>query len=127
MPLPSPSGSLKKQLDSAVIEEANKEVSKLITSAGGKRSYTSSESYYCKVYSRAFASNSAFVISAFSKAIRTPVTIPRTIHTRARGSLTVVWGCPYILGFSSARLTSRTRSNNQPRMFSSELNLIFPP
>ena len=38
MPLPSPSGSLKKQLDSAVIEEANKEVSKLITSAGGKRS-----------------------------------------------------------------------------------------
>ena len=38
MPLPSPSGSLNKQLDSAVIEEANKEVSKLITSAGGKRS-----------------------------------------------------------------------------------------
>ena len=38
MPLPSPSGSLKKQLDSAVIKEANKEVSKLITSAGGKRS-----------------------------------------------------------------------------------------
>ena len=36
MPLPSPSGLLKKQLDSAVIEEANKEVSKLITSAGGK-------------------------------------------------------------------------------------------
>ena len=37
MPLSSPSGSLKKQLDSAVIEEANKEVSKLITSAGGKQ------------------------------------------------------------------------------------------
>ena len=36
MPLPSPSGSLKNQLDSAVIEEANKEVSKLITSANGK-------------------------------------------------------------------------------------------
>ena len=38
MPLPSPSGSLKKQLDNAVIEEANKEVSKLIMSAGRKRS-----------------------------------------------------------------------------------------
>ena len=37
MPLPSPSGSIKKQLDSAVIEEANKDVSKLITSPGGKR------------------------------------------------------------------------------------------
>ena len=36
MPLPSLSGLLKKQLDSAVIEEAKKEVSKLITSAGGK-------------------------------------------------------------------------------------------
>ena len=37
MPLPSPSDSLKKQLDSAIIEEANKEVSN-ITSADGKRS-----------------------------------------------------------------------------------------
>ena len=36
MPLPNSSGSLKKQLDSAVIKEANKEVSKLITRAGGK-------------------------------------------------------------------------------------------
>ena len=40
MLLPSPSGLLKKQLDSAVIKEANKESSNLITSAGGKRSYT---------------------------------------------------------------------------------------
>ena len=30
MPLPSPSGSLKRELDSATIEEANTEVSKLI-------------------------------------------------------------------------------------------------
>ena len=37
MPLPSPSGLIKKQLDSAVIEEANKGVSKFITSEGGKR------------------------------------------------------------------------------------------
>ena len=36
MPLPSPSGSLKRELDSAAIEEANKEVSKLITSASRK-------------------------------------------------------------------------------------------
>ena len=39
IPLTSPSGLKKKQLNSAVIEdceEANKEVSKLITSAGGK-------------------------------------------------------------------------------------------
>ena len=42
--LPGSSGSLKKQLDNAVIVEANKEVSKPITSAGGKRSYTSSQS-----------------------------------------------------------------------------------
>ena len=49
MPLSSPSGLLKKQLDSAVIEEANKEVGNLaITSAGRKRSYTSSESYHVK-------------------------------------------------------------------------------
>ena len=38
MPLPSSSGWLKKQLDSAVIKEANKEVSKVITSAGRKHS-----------------------------------------------------------------------------------------
>ena len=52
MSLYSPSGLLKKQLDSAVIEEANKEVSKLITSTGRKQSYTSSESYHCKICSR---------------------------------------------------------------------------
>ena len=57
MPLSSPSGLLKKQLDSAVIEEANKEVSKLITSTGGKQSYTSSESYHCKACSITFVSN----------------------------------------------------------------------
>ena len=38
MPLPNLTGSLKRELDSTVIEEANKEVSKLITSAGRKRS-----------------------------------------------------------------------------------------
>ena len=48
MSLPSPSGLLKKQLDSAVIEEANKEVSKLITSTGGKQSYISSEATITK-------------------------------------------------------------------------------
>ena len=62
MPLSSPSGLLKKQLDSAVIKEANKEVSKLITSAGGKQSYTSPKSYHCKVCSRTFISNSFSVI-----------------------------------------------------------------
>ena len=67
MPLPGPSGLLKKQLDSAVLEEANKEVSKLITSAGGgKPNYTSSESYHCKACSRTFISNSSSVVSAFS-------------------------------------------------------------
>ena len=35
--LPDPSSSLSKELDSAVIEEANKEVSQLVTSTGGKR------------------------------------------------------------------------------------------
>ena len=35
MPLPSPSGSLKRELDSAAIVETNKELSKLITSANG--------------------------------------------------------------------------------------------
>ena len=111
MPLSSPSGLLKKQLDIVVIEEANKEESKLITSAGGKRSYTSSESYHCKVCSRTFASNSSSVIPAFSKAI-TPV----TIDTRARACLTVVWWCPYILGFSLANTTildDENRSNSQ--------------
>ena len=57
MPLSSPSSLLKKQLDSAVIKEINKEVSKLITSAGVKQSYTSSQSYHCKVCSRTFISN----------------------------------------------------------------------
>ena len=36
MPLSSPSGLLKKQLNIVVIKKANKEVSKLITSTGGK-------------------------------------------------------------------------------------------
>ena len=34
--LPDPSGSLSKELDSAIIEEANKEVSQLVTSTGEK-------------------------------------------------------------------------------------------
>ena len=97
MPLPSPSGLLKKQLDSAVIEEANKEVSKLITSAGGKQSYTPSESYHYKVCSRTFVSNSSSVISE----AMTPV----TIRTHACACLTVVWRCPYILRFSLASAT----------------------
>ena len=67
MPLPSQSGLLKKQLDSAVLEEANKEVSKLITSAGGKQNYTSSESYHCKACSRTFIANSSSVISALAR------------------------------------------------------------
>ena len=54
VPLPSLSGLLKKQLDSAVIKEANKEVSKLITRAGGKRSYTSSESIQHSVQYNSF-------------------------------------------------------------------------
>ena len=83
MPLSSPSGSLKKQLDSAVIEEANKEVSKLIMSTGGKQSYTSSESYHCKACSITFVSNFSSVVSAFSKAM-TPV----TIYTHACACLT---------------------------------------
>ena len=97
MPLPSPSGWLKKQLDSAVIEEANKEVSKLITSASRKQSYTVLESYRYKVCSRAFISNSSSVISAFSEAM-----MPFTIHTLAYACLTVVQWCPYILESSSA-------------------------
>ena len=117
MPLPSPSDSLKKQLDKVVIEE----VSKLITSAGGKQSYTSSKSYHCKVCSRTFVSNSSSVIPAFSKAI-TPV----TIHACAHACLTVVWQCPYILGFSSAD-TTRLDLTVKPLMFSSKLNLILYP
>ena len=35
--LPDPSGSLSKELDSAVIKEANKEVSQFVTNTGGKR------------------------------------------------------------------------------------------
>ena len=100
MLLPSPSGSLKKQLDSAVIVEANKEVSKLITCAGGAQSYTLSENYHCKVCSRTFVSNSSSVISVFSEAM-TPV----TIHTCARACWRVVWQCLYILGFNSAGAT----------------------
>ena len=92
-----------------------------MTSAGGKQSYASSESYHCKVCSRTFVSNSSSVISAFSKAI-TPV----AIHTRARACLTVVWQCLYILGFSSAD-TTRLDLTVKPRMFSSELDLILYP
>ena len=36
--LPDPSGSLSNKLDSGLIEEANKEVSQLVMSTGGKRS-----------------------------------------------------------------------------------------
>ena len=67
MPLPSPSSLLKKQLDSAVLEEANKEASKLIMSAGRKQSYTPSKSYHCKACSRAFISNSSSAISALAR------------------------------------------------------------
>ena len=94
MLLRSPSGLLKKQLDSVVIMEANMEVSKLIMSADGKQSYTSSENYHCKVCSRTFISNSSSVISVFSEAM-TPV----TIHMLACACLRVVWRCLYILGF----------------------------
>ena len=103
--LPSLSGSLKTQLDSAVIVEVNKEVSKPIT---GKRSYTSSESYHCKVCSRTFVSNSSSVISVFSDAI-----MPVTIHTCAHACLRVVWRCPYILGFSSASTTELDLTPNR--------------
>ena len=119
MPLSSPSGWLKKQLDSAVIEEANKEVSKLITSTGGKQSFTSSESYHCRVCSRTFNSKFSAVISTFSKAM-TPV----TIYMHAHACLTVVLQCPYILGLGWAGVRE-TRSNSQPRMFYSELDLIL--
>ena len=90
MPLPSPSGSL-------MIVQSLRRLSKLITSADGNRSYTSSESYHCKVCSKTFDSNCSSVISAFSKAM-----MPVTIHTRTHACLRVVWRCPYILGYSSA-------------------------
>ena len=84
---------------SAVIEEANKEVSKLITRTG--TSYTSSESYHGKiVYSGTYTPNSSSGISAFSKAM-----MPVIIHTHARACLTVVWWCPYILGLGWAGAT----------------------
>ena len=69
MPLSSSSGLLKEHLDSAGIGEVNKELSKLITSTGGKQSYTSLESYHCKVCSITFLSNSSTVISTFIKAM----------------------------------------------------------
>ena len=121
MPFSSPSGLPKKQLDSVVIEEANKQVSKFIMSTGIKQSYTSSESYHCKVCSRTFVSNFSFIFSAFSK-VMTPV----TIYTYACACLTVVLRCPYILGLGWAS-TRETRSNSQPQMFSSELDLILHP
>ena len=121
MPLPNLSGLLKKQLDSVVIKEANKEVSKLIMSADRKRSYTSSESYHGKICSRTFISNSFSVIPAFIKTI-----MPVTIHTCARACLTVVWRCPYILGFSSAD-TTRLDLTVKLRMFAKELDLILYP
>ena len=107
--------------------QSSRRLSKLITNAGGKRSYTSSESCHCKVCSRTFASNSSSVISAFSKTM-TPV----TIHTRAHACLRVVYRCPYILGFSLAGTIRLYRSSGQPWMFSSKLDLIlhsqiFPP
>ena len=37
LPLPDPNGVLKEKVDSSAIEEANKEVSNVITDSGGKR------------------------------------------------------------------------------------------
>ena len=47
MHFPSPSGLLKNSL----IVQSSRRPNKLITSAGGKRSYISSEKYHCKVCS----------------------------------------------------------------------------
>ena len=90
MPLSSPSGWLKKQLDSAVIKEANKELSK-----GVQREVKLHLIRKLPLQSmqQNIFSNSSSVISAFAEAI-TPV----TIHMRAHACLTLVWQCSYILG-----------------------------
>ena len=60
--LPNPSGSLSKELDSAVlvIEEANKEASQLVKSTGETCSvfenYSTAESDSCKIHSGAWNS-----------------------------------------------------------------------
>ena len=100
MPLPSPSGLLKKQLDSVVIE-ANKEVSKHYN----ERRWEAKLHLIRKLpLQTIFAAEHLFqfssVIPAFSKAM-----MPVTIHTCTRAYLTVVWWCPYILVFSSADTT----------------------
>ena len=52
--------------------------------------------------------------------------MPVTIYMHAHACLTVVLRCLYILGLGWAG-ACETRSNNQPQMFSGELDLILNP
>ena len=86
--------------------------------AGNKVTYISSESYQCRACcSRTFA-NSAFVISAFTKA-----KVPVTSHMLACACLKVAWQYPYILGMGWAD-DLETRSNSQSQKFFSKLVCI---
>ena len=116
MPLSNPSGSLKKQLDSAVIEEANKEVSKL---SYNERRWEAKLHFIRKLRTIVkYAAEHCFKYflchSAFSEAMM--LVLFTCMHLR----------CLYILGLVWAN-ARETRSSSQPQMFSSELDLILHP